>query len=100
MRAGEAGSHAGRGWDRFTDAVIRAVAAGPCPTVFLLWGTHAQAKARLIDEDRHCVLRAAHPSPLSAHRGFLGCRHFSQANAFLIAHGRAPIDWTLPIDPD
>jgi uracil-DNA glycosylase len=97
---GAAASHRGRGWERFTDAVIAAVNARPDPVVFLLWGAQAQQKAGMIDSTdrggRHLVLRAAHPSPLSAHNGFFGCRHFSRANAFLADHGRAPIDWALP----
>jgi uracil-DNA glycosylase len=100
VEMGRAGSHAKKGWEAVTDAVIRAVAAKPDPVVFLLWGAYAQKKAGFIrgtDEGgRHLVLKAAHPSPLSAHTGFLGCRHFSKANAFLVAHGRAPIDWALP----
>ena len=89
-------SHQGRGWERFTDRVVECLSASAEPRVFLLWGSHAQKKGRAVDRARHCVLTAAHPSPLSAHRGFLGCRHFSQANAFLEAHGRGPIDWQLP----
>ena len=89
-------SHQGRGWERFTDRVVECLSASAEPRVFLLWGSHAQKKGRAVDRARHCVLAAAHPSPLSAHRGFLGCRHFSQANAFLEAHGRGPIDWQLP----
>ena len=89
-------SHQGKGWEQFTDAVIRAVDARPEPTVFLLWGSYAQKKAAFVDGSRHLVLKAAHPSPLSAHNGFLGCRHFSQANAFLEGQGLAPIDWSLP----
>jgi uracil-DNA glycosylase len=92
----KAGAHQGRGWERFTDSVIRLVSDAAQPTVFMLWGSHAQKKAVLVDQERHLVLTATHPSPLSAHRGFLGCRHFSQANAFLRDHGRAPIDWALP----
>ncbi|MEM6483875.1 MAG: uracil-DNA glycosylase [Pseudomonadota bacterium] len=88
-------SHQGRGWEQFTDAVINAVNAGPEPVVFMLWGSHAQKKGRTIDEARHLVLRAPHPSPLSAHRGFFGCRHFSAANEYLTKHGRNPIDWQL-----
>ncbi len=95
VRAGEANSHRGRGWDRLTDAVIRAVSAGPEPVVFLLWGAPAQKKAALVDESRHAVLRAAHPSPLSARRGFFGSRPFSRANAALAERGRPPIDWRL-----
>lgn len=96
VEAGRAGSHHGRGWEPFTDAAIAAVAARPNPTVFLLWGSHAQKKAAQVaglSAGHHLVLRAPHPSPLSAYTGFFGCRHFSQANAFLEANGRAPIDW-------
>ncbi|MER2510308.1 MAG: uracil-DNA glycosylase [Amaricoccus sp.] len=91
---GKAGSHRGQGWESVTDAVIRAVNDGP-PAVFLLWGAPAAAKARLVDRDRHLVLTAPHPSPLSAYRGFLGCRHFSQANTWLEARGRGAVDWRL-----
>ncbi|MDO6416608.1 uracil-DNA glycosylase [Sphingomonas sp. BIUV-7] len=98
VEMGRAASHKDKGWERFTDAVIRAVAAQPQPVVFLLWGAYAQKKAAFVESagGRHLVLKAAHPSPLSAHNGFLGCRPFSQANAFLVAHGQAPIDWALP----
>jgi len=96
----QAGSHQGRGWERFTDAVIARVNALDHPVVFLLWGSHAQKKAAGVDSiergGKHLVLKAPHPSPLSAHRGFLGCAHFSKANAFLEAEGLAPIDWQLP----
>ena len=95
VEAGQAASHAGRGWEAFTDAVIALVNAAAQPVVFMLWGNYAQRKAGFVDASRHLVLRAAHPSPLSAHNGFHGCRHFSAANAFLEAHGRAPIDWSL-----
>lgn len=91
-----AASHQGKGWEIFTDAIIRTVAQQDQPVVFLLWGAYAQRKAAFVDQDRHLVLKAAHPSPLSAHNGFHGCRHFSQANAFLAAHGRGAIDWSLP----
>jgi len=95
-----AASHQGRGWERFTDAVIRLVNARPEPVVFMLWGSYAQKKAAFVDSvdkgGRHLVLKAPHPSPLSAHSGFFGCRHFSKANAFLKAHGQKPIDWRLP----
>ena len=95
-----AASHQGRGWERFTDAVIRLVNARPEPVVFMLWGSYAQKKAAFVDSvdkgGRHLVLKAAHPSPLSAHAGFFGCRHFSRANAFLKAHGQKLIDWRLP----
>jgi uracil-DNA glycosylase len=89
-------SHQGKGWERFTDAVIRLVNAKDEPVVFLLWGAYAQKKAAFVDTSRHLVLKAAHPSPLSAHNGFLGCRHFSQCNAYLEAQGLEPIDWALP----
>ena len=96
VEEGRAGSHAGRGWEAITDAVVAAVAAKAEPCVFLLWGNHARKKALAVPGlagSRHLVLTAPHPSPLSAHAGFLGCRHFSQANAFLEAHGRGAIDW-------
>ncbi len=92
----QAASHQGKGWERFTDAVIRLVNAKADPVVFLLWGSYAQKKAAFVDTSRHLVLNAVHPSPLSAHRGFLGCRHFSRCNAFLESKGLAPIDWALP----
>jgi len=92
----QAASHQGKGWERFTDAVIAAVNAQCEHVVFLLWGSYAQKKGAVIDRQRHLVLQAPHPSPLSAHRGFLGCGHFSQANAYLTGHGRQPIDWQLP----
>jgi uracil-DNA glycosylase len=91
-----AGAHQGRGWEMLTDAVIRAVDAQAAPSVFVLWGAHAQKKAALIQSARHLVLQSAHPSPLSARRGFFGSRPFSKANAFLEANGRAPVDWQLP----
>lgn len=96
VRAGQAASHAGRGWELFTDAVIEALNREHEHLVFLLWGAYAQKKGAVIDSERHLVLTAPHPSPLSAHRGFLGCRHFSQANQYLVAQGREPIDWALP----
>ncbi len=92
VEEGSAGSHRGRGWEGFTDAVIEAANEGP-PAVFLLWGASAGTKAALLDHDRHLVLTAPHPSPLSAYRGFFGCRHFSRANGWLRAHGRGEIDW-------
>jgi len=91
-----AASHQGKGWERFTDAVIARVNEQDRPVVFLLWGAYAQRKASFVDATRHLVLKAAHPSPLSAHNGFLGCRHFSQTNAYLMQHGLKPIDWALP----
>ena len=96
VEMGRAASHQGKGWEIFTDAIIRTVAQQEQPVVFLLWGAYAQRKAAFVDQDRHLVLKAAHPSPLSAHNGFHGCRHFSQTNAFLEAHGRGAIDWALP----
>lgn len=92
----KAASHQGKGWERFTDAVIRLINDQPGPVVFLLWGAYAQKKAAFVDTSRHLVLKAAHPSPLSAHNGFLGCKHFSATNAFLTSKGLAPIDWSLP----
>ena len=95
---GQPAAHQGRGWEELTDAIVAAVAAKAEPCVFLLWGSHAQKKALSVPglaTSHHLVLAAPHPSPLSAHRGFLGCRHFSQANAFLQAHGRGAVDWRL-----
>lgn len=88
-----AGSHQGRGWERFTDAVVRAINERTEGVVFLLWGSYAIRKGEFIDRSRHLVLTSPHPSPLSAHRGFFGNHHFSQANAWLEAHGRTPIQW-------
>jgi uracil-DNA glycosylase len=96
VRQGAAASHQGKGWEQFTDAVIRLVNARPDPVVFMLWGSYAQKKAAFVDASKHLVLKAPHPSPLSAHSGFFGCRHFSKANEFLERHGRPPIDWALP----
>ena len=96
VEMGRAASHQKRGWEEFTDAIIRLVNSQAEPVVFLLWGAYAQRKAAFVDQTRHLVLKAAHPSPLSAHNGFLGCRHFSQANAFLEAKGRGAVDWALP----
>lgn len=115
VEAGRAGSHAGRGWEAFTDAAVAAVASRDQPSVFILWGSHAQGKAARIPEllaggepsggpgggrdngaGRHLLIASPHPSPLSAHRGFFGSHPFSRANAFLAAHGRGTIDWSLP----
>jgi uracil-DNA glycosylase len=96
VRAGEAASHAGRGWERLTDAAIQALADQREGLVFLLWGRHAQAKRSMIDARRHLVLTAPHPSPLSASKGFFGCGHFSKVNDWLTARGEQPIDWSLP----
>jgi len=98
VEAANAGSHQGRGWEPFTDAAVAAVAARTEPTVFMLWGSHAQKKAARVPglaNGPHLVLKAPHPSPLSAYAGFFGCRHFSKANAFLEAHGRGTIDWRV-----
>jgi uracil-DNA glycosylase len=100
VRMGAAASHQGKGWEQFTDAVIRLVNARPDPVVFMLWGSYAQKKAAFVDGSRHLVLKAPHPSPLSAHNGFFGCRHFSKANEFLESRGLTPIDWALPACPD
>lgn len=96
VEEGQAGSHQARGWEGFTDHVIDVLNREREHLVFMLWGSQAQAKGKRIDATRHCVLRAPHPSPLSAHRGFIGCGHFSAANAYLVQHGERPIDWALP----
>ena len=96
VEQGQPASHKGRGWEGFTDAVIRLVDARERPCAFLLWGSHAQAKAAHVDARRHLVLKAPHPSPLSAHNGFFGCRHFSRTNQWLASQGDTPIDWALP----
>ena len=95
VRAHQANSHKGQGWEVFTDAVIEAVNALDRPIVYLLWGRPAQEKKRMLNNAKHLVLEAPHPSPLSAHRGFFGCRHFSKANEFLEKNGIAPIDWQI-----
>ena len=95
VRSGEPQSHRGRGWELFTDHIIRLLNVREDPIVFLLWGTPAGKKAELITNPCHLVLKAPHPSPLSASRGFFGCRHFSQTNNFLVQNGFAPIDWTI-----
>ena len=104
VESGMAASHQGKGWEKFTDAVVAAVAADPAPKVFILWGSHAQKKAANVaglgTGSPHLILRAPHPSPLSAHNGFFGSRPFSQANAFLESRGRGAIDWRLPEMPD
>ena len=96
VRRNEPFSHRGKGWENLTDSVIRALNAREEPVVFLLWGSPARAKKKLITEGRHFVLEAAHPSPLSANNGFFGCRHFSKTNAILKRLGREPIDWQIP----
>ncbi len=93
VRAHAAGSHQNKGWETFTDAVIRAVSEGRDNVVFMLWGSYAQSKAKLIDSTRHCVLKSAHPSPLSAYRGFFGNHHFSICNQYLQQHGLEAINW-------
>jgi uracil-DNA glycosylase len=93
---GRAGAHAGKGWEGFTDHIVEALGRERENLVFLLWGSYAQAKGRVIDPQRHRVLKAPHPSPLSAHRGFIGCGHFSATNQYLARHGQGPIDWALP----
>lgn len=94
VREGQAGSHRGWGWEGFTDGIIQELSTRRENLVFLLWGSHAQEKAPLVAADRgHLILKAPHPSPLSAHRGFFGCGHFNQANAFLKKQGKAPIQW-------
>lgn len=97
VEQGKAHSHSKTGWEAFTDKVIEAINMHQQGVVFLLWGAHAQKKGRFIDRSKHHVLTAPHPSPLSAHRGFLGCKHFSQANQLLTAQGKEPIDWHLPM---
>ncbi len=88
-----AASHQGKGWEVFTDRIVEVLSRQPEPIVFLLWGSYAQKKGGVIDTSRHLVLKSPHPSPLSAHRGFFGCKHFSKCNEFLQAHGRGAIDW-------
>lgn len=95
VRAHEAGSHQGKGWERFTDQAIRTLSEQREGLIFLLWGKFAQNKGDLIDKTRHSILKAAHPSPFSAHTGFLGCRHFSQTNSLLAERGLEPIDWQI-----
>jgi len=99
VRSGKAGSHQDEGWETFTDEVISTINRRDQPTVFLLWGRHAQSKSRQIDASKHRILSAPHPSPLSANSGFFGCKHFSQTNQWLEKRGVAPIDWKLPVDP-
>ena len=95
VRAHESNSHKGKGWEHFTDAIIRAVNEQDRPIVYMLWGSHAQQKIPMLNNPKHLILKAPHPSPLSAHRGFFGCRHFSQANEFLEKNGIEPIDWQI-----
>ena len=95
VRAHQANSHQGHGWEQFTDAILEAVNQEDRPIVYLLWGRPAQSKIPMLTNPKHLILKAPHPSPLSAYRGFFGCRHFSQAHAFLESHGAAPIDWQI-----
>ncbi|CAM3135847.1 uracil-DNA glycosylase [Asticcacaulis taihuensis] len=99
VEMGMAAAHQGKGWEKFTDAVIRAVNDLPQPAVFILWGSYAQKKAAFVDTSKHLVIKSVHPSPLSAHNGFFGTKPFSRANDFLVSKGYAPIDWKLPDDP-
>jgi len=96
VEMGQAASHRGKGWEEITDAVIAAVNALPRPIVFLLWGSHAQKKAARVDAQKHLMLHAPHPSPLSAYKGFFGCKHFSRCNRFLEKQGERPINWSVP----
>jgi uracil-DNA glycosylase len=93
VRSGMAGSHQGKGWETFTDAVIKAISDSKQNVVFLLWGSYAGGKSKFIDATKHLILKAPHPSPLSSYRGFFGCKHFSRANAYLQQHGLPPIKW-------
>ena len=95
VRAHQANSHQGHGWEQFTDAIINAVNAQDRPVVYLLWGRPAQSKIPMLTNPKHLILKAPHPSPLSAYRGFFGCRHFSKTNTFLENHGVSPIDWQI-----
>lgn len=96
VECGNAASHQGKGWETFTDRVIDVINREREGVVFMLWGSYAQRKGAIIDTSRHCVLKAPHPSPLSAHRGFFGCGHFAAANEYLQQRGLAPVDWSLP----
>ena len=93
VRSGQAGTHQGKGWETFTDAVIKAISDSKQNVVFLLWGAYAGGKSKFIDATKHLILKAPHPSPLSSYRGFFGCKHFSRANAYLQQHGLPPIKW-------
>jgi uracil-DNA glycosylase len=99
VEAGRAASHQGKGWEQFTDAIVRLLNAQPHPIVFILWGSYAQKKGALVDRSRHHVIASAHPSPLSAHNGFFGSKPFSRANEFLRSSGQPEIDWSLPDVP-
>ncbi|MDD3416852.1 MAG: uracil-DNA glycosylase [Lachnospiraceae bacterium] len=95
VRAHQANSHQGKGWEQFTDAIIQAVNEQDRPIVYMLWGRPAQMKKKMLNNSKHLILEAPHPSPLSAYRGFMGCKHFSKANEFLIRNGMEPIDWQI-----
>ncbi len=99
VECARAASHQGKGWEQFTDRVIEVVNREREGVVFMLWGSYAQRKGGIIDATRHCVLKAPHPSPLSAHRGFFGCGHFRAANDYLQSRGETPVDWRLPESP-
>ena len=99
VERGLAASHRGKGWETFTDKVIQTINKRREGVVFMLWGSYAQRKGAVIDPQRHCVLQAPHPSPLSAHRGFFGCGHFRAANDYLLSRGQEPVDWRLPENP-
>jgi uracil-DNA glycosylase len=96
VECARAASHQGRGWETFTDKVIELINCKRQGIVFMLWGSYAQRKGAIIDSTRHCVLKAPHPSPLSAYRGFFGCGHFVKANEYLVSRGQSPVDWKLP----
>ncbi len=98
VEQGKAGAHQGKGWEYFTDRVIQVLNDESEGLVFMLWGAYAQSKGRLLNAEKHCVLKSPHPSPLSAYRGFLGCKHFSRANAYLQQRGRQPVNWQLPLE--
>ena len=93
VRASQAGSHQGKGWEEFTDAVIKTISEKAENVVFILWGSYAIKKKSLINTSKHCILTAPHPSPLSSYRGFFGCKHFSQTNTYLASKGKTPIEW-------
>jgi uracil-DNA glycosylase len=94
VRAHQANSHKGKGWEFFTDSIIKKISDSKTGVVFLLWGANARSKKPLIDKNKHLILECAHPSPLSAYNGFFGCGHFKKTNEYLISHGKKPIDWS------
>ncbi|GAA6153696.1 uracil-DNA glycosylase [Pseudoteredinibacter isoporae] len=96
VQQANAGSHQNKGWEQFTDKIVQLLSEQREGLVFLLWGSYAQKKGRVIDSQKHCVLKSVHPSPLSAHRGFLGCGHFSATNHYLLQRGQTAIDWSVP----